>query len=95
MTIEDTIRTEMMRLQELLGRLEDFKSRHWALNRCKHSEHDWLMKELSVSDFNEFGEAAHGEWACTACGVTMVKRYEFVGETLHDPWRDLREDEEE
>jgi len=95
MTIEDTIRTEMARLEQLLGRLEDFKRSHRSLSRCKPYEHKWLMQELSVSDPETIDEAVYGQWVCTTCGVKMVKRYNFVTDSIKDPWIDLREDEEE
>ena len=53
------------------------------------------MQELSVSDPETIDEAVYGQWVCTTCGVKMVKRYNFVTDSIKDPWIDLREDEEE
>jgi hypothetical protein len=93
MTIEDTIRIEMMRLQELLGRLEDFKSRHRTTKRCgAENEHHWVANG-SMFAVNE--SLSHAFWECDNCGMKMEKTYLIQDTEINDPWPDLREDEEE
>lgn len=96
MTIEDTIRTEMMRLQQLLGRLERFKQQYESTVKCLDKDHKW--KSIGIKSVQS-GDAIKA-WVdetleCTVCGVRKFRKYEMTGETNGDPWSDLREDEEE
>ena len=92
MTIEDTIRTEMMRLQQLLGRLEQFKQEHTATKKCAPDNHDWGLVSLTA---HEGWETATGTTTCKTCGLMQILSYNLVSRIESDPWPSLRGDEEE
>tara|TARA_R100001440_G_scaffold50265_1_gene70243 strand:+ start:1014 stop:1289 length:276 start_codon:yes stop_codon:yes gene_type:complete len=91
MTIEDTIRTEMMRLQELVRRLEWFKTKHSTTTICEEWDHKWETTALTSYDNGVVDEVL----TCFTCGVERTRYYKLTKEETTDPWRDLREDEEE
>lgn len=91
MTIEDTIRTEMVRLQQLLGRLEQFKQKHSTTIICEDSGHMWETTGFTSYDNDVVDEVL----TCLNCGVERTRYYKLTKEETVDPWSDLREDEEE
>lgn len=92
MTIEDTIRTEMMRLQELLGRLEQFKRDYESTVVCRDEDHMW--DSHGFQSFEPLG-LVEQKLVCRICGMEKTKKYRFSEESTIDRWSDLREDEEE
>ena len=92
MTIEEKIREEMMRLQELMERLEDFKSRHKTTKKCVEGNHPWV-EISSVTSLNV--KMSFAFWECDNCGIRMTRSYLLQDTEISDPWSDLREDEEE
>ena len=95
MTIEDTIRTEMMRLQQLLGRLEEFKREHESTERCKVPTTNCNWEEPRTIVSGPLWAEAFGKTVCRTCGLVQQLRYTLDSQTISDPWSDLREDEEE
>ena len=92
MKIEEKIREEMMRLQELMKRLEDFKSRHKTTEKCAEDEHLWVENGNIIV----FGTAeSYAYWKCDICGMRAANSYSLQNTIISDPWSDLREDEEE
>lgn len=92
MTIEDTIRTDMMRLQQLLGRLEEFKREHESTVVCRYEDHMW--DSHGFQSFEPLG-LVEQKLVCRICGMEKTKKYSLSGESTIDRWSDLREDEEE
>ena len=91
MTIEDTIRTEMARLEQLLGRLEQFKQKHSTTTICEEWGHMW-----ETTGFASYGNGVVDEvMTCLNCGIEKTLYYKLSKEERTDPWSDLREDEEE
>ncbi len=91
MTIEDTIRIEMARLEQLLGRLEAFKQKHSTTIICEDLNHMW-----GTTGFTSYhNNAVEGVLTCLICGVERTRYYKLTKEETTDPWSDLREDEEE
>ena len=91
MTIEDTIRTEMTRLQQLLGRLERFKQQYESTVICRDEHHMWQTTGFTHYDNDVVDEVL----TCLHCGVEKTRYYRLTKEETTDPWPDLREDEEE
>ena len=91
MTIEDTIRTEMMRLQQLLGRLEEFKQDYESTVVCLDKDHMWDSRGFT-SFHNDVAEEV---LTCRICGLKKSRYYKLTREETFDRWSDLREDEEE
>lgn len=100
MTIEDRLRTEMTKLENLLSLLESFKEKHSSTTKCSPNSHLWgpvSIRPLATGlpDLPQWGTTAVGTTICKTCGVEKILGYNLVSEYDADPWSSLREDEEE
>tara|TARA_A100000172_G_scaffold23213_3_gene13376 strand:- start:35787 stop:36068 length:282 start_codon:yes stop_codon:yes gene_type:complete len=93
MTIEDTIRIEMTRLEQLLGRLEEFKQDYERTEVCLDEKHLWYSR--GFQSFEPPLGLVEQKLVCGICGLEKTKKYRFCEESTIDRWSDLREDEEE